>query len=224
MAVHAHGLRCPRCSCRWAAPPVHQHSQPPLASHPPAALQVVNNSIAGEMYVLYQCGSTAPASSAPGVPADAKYFEIPLTSLSAPETVPYAFVVRRFRRRWHQIPHEPHFSCYCELVGGPHARMHVPHPGHLAPPAPIPALPCHHDDVPPRPPTPLTPQEYLGLADRVYDVSSYVVSPCGQKLLQCAGRTAPDPFSANFRWGWWVGWWLMVDGVSYCTYFLVYEA
>lgn len=91
---------------------------------------MVTNQIANETYVLYQCGTPAPAGDAPGVVPDAKLFQIPLTSLSVPETVPYAYI------------------------------------------------------------------ELLGLDDRVHDVSSFVVSPCGQKVLACAGGVAsPDAFS-----------------------------
>ena len=53
---------------------------------------MVTNSIAGETYVLQQCG--APAPDAAQFPAGTKFFTVPLTALSAPETVPYAFVVR----------------------------------------------------------------------------------------------------------------------------------
>jgi hypothetical protein len=63
---------------------------------------VVNNTIAGEVYVLYQCGAAVPAADQ--LPEGAKLFEVPLTSVSAPETVPYAFVVsssRRLGRRVH---------------------------------------------------------------------------------------------------------------------------
>ena len=34
--------------------------------------------------------------------------------------------------------------------------------------------------------------DFLGLGDRVHDVSPYVSSPCGQALLECANSTAPD--------------------------------
>ena len=90
--------------------------------------KVLTNNIAGETYVLYQCGTPPPAANT--VPQGAKFFEIPLTSLSAPETVPYAFV------------------------------------------------------------------EILGLDDRVNDVSKYVTSPCGQKILSC-GQEGPDAMSLD---------------------------
>jgi hypothetical protein len=53
--------------------------------------QVVTNTYANETYVLYQCGGTRPSANA--VPG-AKIFAIPLTSVSVPDTVPYAFLVR----------------------------------------------------------------------------------------------------------------------------------
>lgn len=90
--------------------------------------KVVKNNIADETYVLYQCGTPVPAADA--VPAGSKFFEIPLTSLSAPETVPYAFV------------------------------------------------------------------EILGLDDRVNDVSKFVTSPCGQKILTC-GNEGPDAMALD---------------------------
>lgn len=85
--------------------------------------KVVSNHIANETYVLYQCETPAPSANL--FPNGTKFFKIPLVSISAPETVPFAFL------------------------------------------------------------------ELLGVTDRVYDVSSYVVSPCGQKLLEC-NRTAPN--------------------------------
>ena len=54
--------------------------------------QVVTNLYANETYVLYQCGGTRPSANAV---AGAKVFSIPLTSVSVPDTVPYAFLVRR---------------------------------------------------------------------------------------------------------------------------------
>lgn len=91
-----------------------------------SSYKVVKNNIADETYVLYQCGTPPPATDA--VPAGSKFFEIPLTSLSAPETVPYAFV------------------------------------------------------------------EILGLDDRVNDVSKFVTSSCGQKILTC-GNEGSDAVS-----------------------------
>lgn len=90
--------------------------------------KVVTNTIANETYVLVQCGATPPPADA--IPAGAKVFQVPLTSLSAPETVPYAFV------------------------------------------------------------------ESLGLDDRVYDVSPFVTSPCGQKISTC-GRKGPDAMALD---------------------------
>ena len=60
---------------------------------PPPAPQVVNNTIADELYVLYQCGAGAPPRGA--FPEGTGFFQVPLTSISAPETVPYAFLVSR---------------------------------------------------------------------------------------------------------------------------------
>lgn len=54
-------------------------------------LQVVSNLFVNETYVLYQCGTTPPSSEI--VPAGAKFFQIPLTSISVIETVPYAYLV-----------------------------------------------------------------------------------------------------------------------------------
>ncbi|PRW56963.1 flagellar associated [Chlorella sorokiniana] len=89
--------------------------------------KVVTNSIAGETYVLSQCGAQVPPASQ--FPEGTKFFTVPLVSLSAPETVPYAFV------------------------------------------------------------------DFLGLTDRVHDVSPFVSAPCGQALLECPGgdsRISPD--------------------------------
>ncbi|KAK9815804.1 hypothetical protein WJX72_009772 [[Myrmecia] bisecta] len=54
--------------------------------------KVVTNSKVNETYVLYQCGTAAPSSSL--FSNTTKFFEIPLTSVSVPETVPLAFLVR----------------------------------------------------------------------------------------------------------------------------------
>lgn len=38
-------------------------------------------------------------------------------------------------------------------------------------------------------------QDFLGLTDRVHDVSPFVSAPCGQALLECPGgdsRISPD--------------------------------
>lgn len=90
--------------------------------------KIVTNEIANETYVLYQCGSNPPPADA--IPEGAKVFQIPLTSISAPETVPYAFL------------------------------------------------------------------EILRLDDRVNDVSPYVTSACGQKILEC-GRVGPDALALD---------------------------
>ncbi len=84
--------------------------------------KVVVNEVANITYVLYECGSDVP--DAGSVPEGAAFFQVPLTSLSVSETVPFAFL------------------------------------------------------------------EALGVADRVHDVSPYVTSACGQKLVAC-GRLSP---------------------------------
>ena len=58
--------------------------------------KVVNNSIAGEVYVLYQCVTQQPPVS--DFPPGTRFFQVPLTSVSSPETVPFAFMVRRRAR------------------------------------------------------------------------------------------------------------------------------
>lgn len=66
---------------------------PALAPTHPRGLprpQVVNNTLAGEVYVLTQCGAPAPALTS--LPPGARVFSIPLTSVAVPETVPYAFL------------------------------------------------------------------------------------------------------------------------------------
>jgi len=52
---------------------------------------VVTNIQADETYVLFQCGTQPPASSQFGFPV--KFFEIPLTSVSVPDTTASAFMV-----------------------------------------------------------------------------------------------------------------------------------
>lgn len=84
--------------------------------------KVVNNTMANELYVLYQCPVASPPRDQ--FPEGTKFFQVPLTSVSIPETVPFAFL------------------------------------------------------------------EELGLTDRVYDVSAFVVSPCGQRLLAACKRVA----------------------------------
>lgn len=53
--------------------------------------QIVTNLFVNETYVLYQCGTPLP--SADLVPVGSKFFEIPLTSVTVLETVPYAYLV-----------------------------------------------------------------------------------------------------------------------------------
>lgn len=53
--------------------------------------QIVNNTYSKEVYVLYQCGTDAPnAELFPG----AKFFSIPLVSVSVDDTSIIAFMVR----------------------------------------------------------------------------------------------------------------------------------
>ena len=88
--------------------------------------KVVENKVSNRTYVLYECGSDKPdAATDDNVPGDAVFFQVPLTSLSVSETVPFAFL------------------------------------------------------------------EALGVADRVHDVSPYVTSACGQKLVECS-QVAPS--------------------------------
>ena len=58
---------------------------------PLASLQLVNNSYAGELYVLYQCGVAAPPVT--GFPSGTKFFAIPLSAMSVTDTSAYAFLV-----------------------------------------------------------------------------------------------------------------------------------
>ena len=55
------------------------------------AMQVATNIQQNETYVLYQCGTPPPAASQFSVPV--KFFEIPLTSVSVPDTTSAAFMV-----------------------------------------------------------------------------------------------------------------------------------
>ena len=55
--------------------------------------QAVTNKLVNDTYLLYQCGTTPPAVQNGG-----NLFEIPLTSVSVPDTVPYAFLVRARRQ------------------------------------------------------------------------------------------------------------------------------
>lgn len=68
-----------------------------FAEHPGHArfdafyVQIVRNLLVNETYVLYQCGTTPPSTNS--VPAGAKLFAIPLTSVAVLETVPIAYLV-----------------------------------------------------------------------------------------------------------------------------------
>lgn len=50
--------------------------------------KVVNNTISGNLYVLYQCGVSPPKD----VPEGAKVFQVPVTAVSVPDTTSFAFV------------------------------------------------------------------------------------------------------------------------------------
>lgn len=52
--------------------------------------KLVRNSIVNETYVLVQCGAPPPPAAA--LPAGAKVFEVPLSAVSVPGTVPLAFM------------------------------------------------------------------------------------------------------------------------------------
>ncbi len=57
-------------------------------------MQVVTNLLQNETYVLTQCGTTAPTAAELELSGDVKFFEIPLTGLSVPDTTVGAFLVR----------------------------------------------------------------------------------------------------------------------------------
>lgn len=83
----------PRC---YSAVKIASSVRKPPAQPPTAFIhtlaQIVNNTEAGEVYVLYQCGTEPPANSS--IPEGAKVFSIPLTSVVVPDTTAYAFLVR----------------------------------------------------------------------------------------------------------------------------------
>lgn len=54
--------------------------------------KVVENTVSNKTYVLYVCGTDKPGVGAPGVSEDVMFFQIPLTSVSVPETVPFAYL------------------------------------------------------------------------------------------------------------------------------------
>ena len=71
----------------------------------------------------------------------------------------------------------------------------LPTPGPLS--SPPSATSPHHILLPHTNHLPIycLPQDFLGLTDRVHDVSPYVSAPCGQALLECPGgssRISPD--------------------------------
>jgi hypothetical protein len=74
-------------------PPARQPAEPRTPAPSP---QVVNNTQANELYVLYQCPVDAPPRDQ--FPEGTKFFQVPLTSVSIPETVPFAFLVREHAR------------------------------------------------------------------------------------------------------------------------------
>ena len=61
-------------------------------------VQVVTNLYVNETYILYQCGTNRPSADA--VPAGSKFFEIPLTSVTVLETIPYAYLVSTDQKLW----------------------------------------------------------------------------------------------------------------------------
>jgi hypothetical protein len=69
----------------------------PNAPTPPPLLhfQLVNNSRAGEMYLLYQCGTPNPqaANTEMDLPPGTKVFEIPLASVAVTDSNAAAFLV-----------------------------------------------------------------------------------------------------------------------------------
>lgn len=70
-------------------------------SHPQTRLpcaQIVNNSRAGELYLLYQCGTPNPqtANTELDLPPGTKVFEVPLVSVAVTDTNPAGFLVSYF--------------------------------------------------------------------------------------------------------------------------------
>lgn len=61
-------------------------------------VQIVTNLFVNETYILYQCGTTRPTADV--VPAGSKFFEIPLTSVTVLETIPYAYLVSTGSEFW----------------------------------------------------------------------------------------------------------------------------
>ena len=64
--------------------------------------QTVTNTLVNNTYLLYQCGTLPPA----GLNGAPNAFQIPLTSVSVPDTVPYAFLVSP--RRACRVPTQQH--------------------------------------------------------------------------------------------------------------------
>ncbi len=84
MDMLVHSMLCIMSYCVTRASPA------PIIT-PITSSQIVNNTEAGEVYVLYQCGTPPPDKNS--IPAGAKVFSIPLTSVVVPDTTAYAFVV-----------------------------------------------------------------------------------------------------------------------------------
>ena len=59
----------------------------------------MTNLFVNETYILYQCGTTRPTADV--VPAGSKFFEIPLTSVTVLETIPYAYLVSTDPDLWY---------------------------------------------------------------------------------------------------------------------------
>lgn len=60
--------------------------------------QIVNNTRAGEVYLLYQCGTPNPQASNTelDLPPNTKVFEVPLVSVAVTDSNAAAFLVRSF--------------------------------------------------------------------------------------------------------------------------------
>lgn len=184
---------------------------------------MVTNTIANETYVLSQCGVAPPAADS--FPAGTKFFTVPLTTLSAPETVPYTFVVRppvcvchdagvRASCPWAawgraRAVHQCSVACACKLPVWQHAlnpltcRLLLLDHHHLAPDrtccawgtAFAPA--CILTTTPSCFPPTMPRQDMLNLGDRVHDVSQFITSPCGQALLECPNGDRLSPGSGD---------------------------
>ena len=89
--------------------------------------QAVSNTLVNDTYLLYQCGTAPPVVANGG-----NLFEIPLTSVSVPDTVPYAFLVSQRLPGWGPVhpvcpcslhAHEQNPSCLLWPAAGPPRRQ-----------------------------------------------------------------------------------------------------